>query len=93
VFLLNCHVIPVTDPEAGQMTAFRDLLRCDPGSPSTSSTWLFYKARPPGRSAGTAPHPGRTGPYTRRIGGRDRHGVARLPTRLLPSISLQSRNL
>ena len=38
-------------------------------------------------------HPGRTGPYARRIGGRDCHGVARLPTRLLPSISLQSRNL
>lgn len=52
-----------------------------------------YKAGPPGPSAGTAPHPGRTGPYARRIGGRDCHGVARLPTRLLPSISLQSRNL
>jgi hypothetical protein len=41
VFSLHCHVVPATDPGAGQMTAFRDLLRRDPGSPSTSSTWLF----------------------------------------------------
>jgi len=27
VFLLHCHVVPATDPDVGQMTRFRDLLR------------------------------------------------------------------
>jgi dephospho-CoA kinase len=29
VFLLHCHVVPATDPEARQMIEFRDLLRRD----------------------------------------------------------------
>jgi dephospho-CoA kinase len=29
VFALHCHVVPATDPDVGQMIAFRDLLRRD----------------------------------------------------------------
>ena len=32
VFLLHCHVVPATDPDAGQMIEFRDLLRRDPAA-------------------------------------------------------------
>jgi dephospho-CoA kinase len=30
VFLIHCHVVPATDPDARQMIEFRDLLRADP---------------------------------------------------------------
>jgi dephospho-CoA kinase len=32
VFLLHCHVVPAAGPDAGQMIAFRDLLRRDPAA-------------------------------------------------------------
>jgi len=32
VFLLHCHVVPATDPDARQMIEFRDLLRRDPAA-------------------------------------------------------------
>jgi dephospho-CoA kinase len=32
VFLIHCHVVPITDPNLRQMIEFRDLLRSDPGA-------------------------------------------------------------
>lgn len=32
VFLLHCHVVPITDPDVRQMIEFRDLLRRDPAA-------------------------------------------------------------